>query len=120
MEGAQALAHLAQAKAVARLGRALRVQPQAVVAHLQAQALAVQAGAYMDAAAFDLGLQAMLNAVFHQRLQQQRRHARRAQCLGQLQRELQARPHAHCHQFQVVAHALKLLLQRMAGRARGA
>ena len=36
-----------------------------------------RAGADLDAAAGDLGLQAVLDAVFHQRLQQQRRHGRR-------------------------------------------
>ena len=40
----------------------------------QHQLVAVAPRAHGDAAAFDLGLQPVLDAVFHQRLQQQRRH----------------------------------------------
>ena len=83
----------------------------------------VCAGGDADAAALHLGLQAMLDAVFYQGLQQQGRHRLVAQCIGQVQGELQPRPHADGHELQVVVQAGKLIGQGVAGaacrRARG-
>ena len=61
----------------------------------------------------------MTNRVFDQRLQQQRGHRALRQFRRQLQAVLQARPHAHRDQFQVVAQAFELGLQAVRGGARG-
>ena len=59
----------------------------------------------------------MADGVFYQRLQQQRRHGHLAQGIGQIQRVLQAWAHAHGHQLQVVAQAVKFVGQGVLGGA---
>ncbi len=65
-------------------------------------------GTHGDVAAFHLGLQPVADGVLHQRLQQQGRHWHIAQGIRQVQGVGHAWAHAHGHQLQVVAQALKL------------
>ena len=60
----------------------------------------------------------MFDAVFNQRLQQQRGHRAVGQGRGQRQLKTQPGPHAHGHQFKVVVQAVKLGAQGVGGGPR--
>ena len=99
--------------------RGVRRPAEAAVAHGEQQPRAIACGAELDVPALDLGLQAMADGVFHQRLQQQRRHRQRGQLRWKPQLRVQARPHAHGHQRQVVVEPRELVGQRVRAGARG-
>jgi len=85
-----------------------RRQPRAGVAHGEHQSAAITHGAHVDAATGHGRLQAVLDAVLDQRLQQQRRHRLIGKRLGQIEAGLQPVTHADLHQREVIADPREL------------
>jgi hypothetical protein len=119
-KGVRGVAHLAKIAPISRTSHTFHtshVKPRTRIVHAQVQLPAHTQRLHGDLAPCDLGLQAVLDAVFNQGLQQQRGHRDGCQFCGQVQAVVQTWPHAHLHQLQVVFQPGELVRQTVLGRA---